>query len=254
MNHSLKIHYVDDDLLVVDKPSGMPCLPVSGSTLHDMMSAIVELYPEQVNSVPASSSDMGLVHRLDNETSGIILVARNDKSWAGLREQFANRTVHKEYVALVMGRTPPQGAITMAIAHHGRKRKKMVVCESEARAEEMKARPANTEYKTLEHLSARNGNITTLYSLISVIITTGVRHQIRAHLASIGFPIAGDKLYLPAKRQDDDIIDIPRHFLHANSLSFLHPTSGTQLSFSSNLPKKLKAALKKLEPMDSNHR
>jgi 23S rRNA pseudouridine1911/1915/1917 synthase len=254
VNHSLKIHYSDDDILVVDKPSGMPCLPVSGSELHDMMSAIVELYPEQANSVPASSSDMGLVHRLDNETSGIILVARNNKTWSGLREQFENKSVHKKYVALVMGSTPPEGVISMAIAHHGRKRKKMVVCESEARASEMKARPANTEYQTVEHLIARNGNIKTIYSLISVVITTGVRHQIRAHLASIGFPLAGDKLYQPTKRHAEDILEIPRHFLHASSISFQHPTSGIQISFSSELPKELAAVLNKLEAMDSHRR
>ncbi len=233
----LKINYIDDDILLAEKPGGLPCLP-------NMMNSIVELYPEQASSVPLSSDDMGLLHRLDNDTSGIILIARNDNTWEKMRNEFKEGRVYKEYWALVMGKTRESGTIQTKIAHHGRKRKKMIVCESETRAIELKGRAAHTEYRTLAHFKARDGNLSMTYSLLSVVIKTGVRHQIRAHLAAIGFPIAGDKLYLSLKRRFDDILKIDRHFLHAHTISFRHPTSGERLHFTSKLANDLNVPLK----------
>lgn len=211
---SLKIHYEDTEVLVIEKPAGIPCLSVKNGKRPALSELISSKYPSAK-----------LVHRLDNDTSGLILAAKTSQAYENLRQQFSSHTkVLKEYIALVIGRPPKSGKITSAIAHHPRKKKKMIVCESEARAKALKARMAVTIFKIINRY--RSSSSLNNYALLDIQIKTGVRHQIRAHLASIGFPIAGDKLYQNIKKRKEDILPLDRHFLHASRLGFTHPKTG----------------------------
>jgi 23S rRNA pseudouridine1911/1915/1917 synthase len=128
-------------------------------------------------------------------------------------------------MALVVGNPPAKGTIEDPVAHHERKKKKMVVSKS--------GRPAETKFKVAKRFGKK-------YALLSVEIRTGVRHQIRVHLASAGFPIAGDKLYQNPKKRAEDTLPLKRHFLHASTLGFKHPKTNKWTEFSSDLPKELK--------------
>lgn len=194
-----KIIYQDKVLIVLEKPAGIPSLSAKPGTQDPNT---VEGWLKQ--KFPQAK----LVHRLDNETSGLMVAARTEENFQILRALWKTNTVVKKYTALVMGRTPPSGKITTPIAHHPTKKKKMVVGGA-------KARPATTEFKTIR--SFKN------YSLLEIKIQTGVRHQIRVHLASIGHPIAGDKLYQKKAEQKEDWLALPRQFLHLSYLKFPHP-------------------------------
>ncbi|MBI4212254.1 MAG: RluA family pseudouridine synthase [Deltaproteobacteria bacterium] len=202
--HDLFIHYEDDALLIVEKPAGIPCLP------GEISPCLADQLPAAQKELP----DFGLVHRLDNETSGLLVIVKNKGTYEILRRQFAEGLIEKEYVAFVVGHPPKQGVIETPISHHPRKKKKMVVSPE--------GRPAHTEYEVLEHHGPN--------SFVSVHISTGVRHQIRVHLASIGHPIVGDKVYGKAS------VDSSRHFLHAHAIAFHHPLTGEDMEFTSPLP------------------
>ncbi|MDP2600785.1 MAG: pseudouridine synthase [Deltaproteobacteria bacterium] len=202
---SIKILYEDDFLLALDKPAGVPSCG-EGSVEEKL--------------------GFKLVHRLDNNTSGILIAAKNDVAFEKLRAIWKTPRVIKKYTALVLGKTPESGIIDTPIAHHPRKKKKMMPGGK-------KSRPAQTHFKTLRHFKN--------YSLLELQITTGVRHQIRIHLASIGHPIAGDKLYQKAKKHPMDTLDLKRHFLHLSAVELLHHR------FHSPLPEDLKALFKRPE-------
>lgn len=242
--HPAIIH-IDEAIIVIDKPAGWPAVFVREGKERTVAAWLLEQIPEQA-SVGMRPAEAGLVHRLDNDTSGLLLAARMGEAFSSLRRQFEEGAVEKGYRALVLGDPPPEGTIDAPIAHHPRKGKKMVVCESEARAAELKGRAARTAYRVIERFER--------YSLISVTIATGVRHQIRAHLASIGHPIAGDLLYQNARARARDDLSLTRQFLHASRLSFVHPVSGTPISFSSDLPADLRAALSVLRRVEDPQR
>lgn len=226
-DQKLKIIYEEDCLLVVEKPAGVPCLPAKGSRKTNLYDLLVEEKPYL-----KKIEDGGLAHRLDNDTSGLVLVAKTNDIHEKLRAQFDDNKILKEYLALVVGIPPAKGKINKPIAHHPRKKKKMIVSSS--------GRAAETTYKVLVRFGIK-------YALLSVQIKTGVRHQIRVHLASAGFPLAGDVLYQNAKKRNEDILGLKRHFLHATKISFLHPMSGKRKELSSDLSKDLKDALSELE-------
>lgn len=211
----LQINYEDQDVLVIEKPAGIPCLPAKGSSSTTLYDMIIRARPSQKNIKEA-----GLVHRLDNDTSGVMLAAKTEKAYEHLREQFDEGKVLKEYVALVVGNPPAKGTIEDPIAHHPRKKKKMIVSKN--------GRPASTKFKVIKRFGKK-------YALLRVEIRTGVRHQIRVHLASMGFPIAGDRLYQNPGKRSEDVLPLKRHFLHASKIGFEHPGTNERIELSSIL-------------------
>jgi 23S rRNA pseudouridine1911/1915/1917 synthase len=215
----LKILYEDDDLMVVDKPAGLTVHPAPGHFDGTLANAVLAHVPSLAGG---ESMRPGIVHRLDKDTSGLIIVAKNDAAHMKLADQFKNRSVTKIYLALVQGRiSPRQGVIEGSIGRDPRDRKRMAVVTQ--------GREARTEYKVIEYL----GNTT----LLEIKPRTGRTHQIRVHLAAIGFPIVGDTTY-GAKSKF-----LGRQFLHASQLTFKLPSSGELRQFRSELPEDLTRAL-----------
>jgi 23S rRNA pseudouridine1911/1915/1917 synthase len=228
---AIGIVHADAHVVVADKPAGMPSHPLKPGELGTAANALVGRYPELAQVGPAAR-EAGLVHRLDTDTSGLLLAARTDEAHTALRAQFAARTVQKGYLALVFGEVHAPGEVSLPLAHDPHDDRKVRPASDPEWAEEHGARPAVTRYTPLE----RRGGFT----LLDVEIPTGVLHQIRAHLAFIGHALAGDELYggpeLPALR---------RHFLHASRLGFTHP-DGSPARFESALPAELAAILASL--------
>ncbi|MBI2856995.1 MAG: RluA family pseudouridine synthase [Chloroflexi bacterium] len=222
----LSVVYEDKDILVVDKPAGMVVHPAAGRREHTMVNALLARCPEL--AVGAVSTDRpGIVHRLDKDTSGLIVVARTETARESLVAQFRAHSLAKKYVALAVGHvTPDRGVIDAPIGRDPAHRKRMAVVEG--------GREARTGYRVLEY---RNG-----YTLLELTPETGRTHQIRVHLAAIGHPVAGDRVYGGRSPR------VPRQFLHASALGFQHPTTGEALAFSSPLPEDLRAVLDRLPP------
>lgn len=214
----IKIVYEDNDLLVVDKPAGLTVYPAPGHPSHTLVNAILSHFTE----VPDSSLRPGIVHRLDKDTSGLILIAKNNATKLDLIEQFKNRTVVKAYLALVKGHlTPEDGIIEAPIGRDPRNRKRMAVTSG--------GREARSRYHIVKYINN--------YTLVEVRLETGRTHQIRVHLAAIGFPVVGDALYGVKSTL------LSRQFLHAYRLGFRLPSSGKYIEFKSELPPDLAQTL-----------
>lgn len=237
----------DAALLVIEKPGGMPAIAIEERSPGTLAAWIVDRFPEQ--AAIGKPGEAGLAHRLDNDTSGLICAGRTQAAYEDLRQQFDAGSVRKEYLALVVGSAPERGECALQIAHHPRKRERMVVCESKEREREWKGRPARTAFETIGRFTLPSGAPAgrTFYTLLSVTIATGVRHQIRAHLAHLGHPVAGDALYQNARMRQEDALELSRHFLHAHRIAFRHPASNEMISFESPLPVDLTAALERLK-------
>ena len=222
----LVVAYEDSDLLVIDKPAGLVTHPSPGHPDHTLANAVLAHCPD-LEGVGGEIRP-GLVHRLDRDTSGLIVVAKNDDAQAGLSGQFKDRTVSKAYLAAVTGHPEAERAIIDApIGRHPRSRTRMAVVTT--------GRDAVTEYDVLRRLRT--------YSLVEARPRTGRTHQIRVHLASIGHPVAGDAIYgRPAP-------GLERHFLHAHRLAFDHPRTGERLELESPLPNDLQAFLDSVVPV-----
>ena len=223
----LSIVYEDGDLLVIDKPAGLAVHPSPGHSSHTLVHGVLARCPDL--SGIGGEGRPGIVHRLDKDTSGLIIVAKNDAAHVSLARQLKERKVEKTYLALVEGRIEPaEGIIDAPIGRDPRHRKRMAVVEG--------GREARTRYRLLREVAGR--------SLVEVRPKTGRTHQIRVHLASIGFPICGDALYgraasLPA--------GLTRQFLHAHRLAFRHPATGERLELEAPLAEDLAAALAEME-------
>jgi 23S rRNA pseudouridine1911/1915/1917 synthase len=215
----LKIIYEDNDLIVVDKPAGLTVHPAPGHYSHTLVNALLAHIPDLASGEPTRP---GIVHRLDKDTSGLIIVAKNETAHMKLADQFKNRTVTKVYRALVQGRlTPEEGIIEADIGRDPRDRKRMAVVNL--------GRQARTEYKVLQYLAN--------YTLLEVKPRTGRTHQIRVHLAAIGFPVVGDATYGAKSAY------LSRQFLHAYKLGFRLPSDNEYRQFESPLPADLVQAL-----------
>ncbi len=199
----MKIVHQDEWLLAVDKPAGLPVLPTPNGEEKTLATKITRQFPEQ-KKIP----DCGIVHRLDNDTSGIVLIARSVEIYETLRELWNTEAVKKMYLAIVLGKLKGDGDITTPIAHHPSKKKKMVPAGKSGRT-------AITHWKSKKVIGD--------YTLLEVSITTGVRHQIRIHLASIGHPLAGDSLYQKTKHHTQNPRGLTHHLLHLSQLVFPHP-------------------------------
>ena len=221
----LRVVYEDADLLVIDKPAGLVTHPAPGHPDHTLANAVLAHCPD-LEGVGGEVRP-GLVHRLDRDTSGLIVVAKNDLAQAGLSGQFKDRTVSKVYLAVVTGYPNPERAIIDApIGRHPRSRTRMAIVST--------GRDAVTEYDVTRRLRG--------YALVEARPRTGRTHQIRVHLASIGHPVAGDATYgKPAP-------GLERHFLHAHRLAFDHPRTGRRLELESPLPNDLQAFLDSVAP------
>ena len=221
--------------VVVDKPAGVavhPLAPGEGGTLAN---AVVARYPECAEASP-EPREGGAVQRLDLETSGCVLFARDRRAWDLLHEQLGARSVEKLYAALVAGRVPSGGVSSVPLAQRGGRVVPVgdETAEERARAKGLKPRPAETRWEVERRFAG--------HTLLRVGITTGVMHQIRAHLAHAGFPVAGDPLYGGAAAA---LPGLRRHFLHAARLGFDAPAGGREI-VESPLPAELRAVLERL--------
>ncbi len=230
-NIKIKVIYQDENIIAIDKPAGLQVHPVKAdfssargaSPDNTLVNWLVYKFPE-VKEIHDNSPDAwlrpGIVHRLDKDTSGVMVIARNMKSFEELKKLFRERKIEKKYLALVYGKLKEKrGVISKPIARAATYKKQVVA----GRKTKTKIREAVTEYKVLKAFNN--------YSLLEVIPKTGRMHQIRVHLFSIGHPIVGDKIY---KLKNIKAIDATRQMLHAESLKF--NLFGNNYSFSSKIP------------------
>ncbi len=217
----LKIIYEDDDLLVIDKPAGLVVHPAPGHYSHTLVNAILFHFPHLADI--SDSLRPGIVHRLDKDASGVMLVAKNSAAQLNLISQFKTHSVVKAYLVLVRGHlTPEHGVIEAPIGRDPRNRKRMAVVAE--------GREARTQYQVVKYI----GN----YTLLEVRPETGRTHQIRVHLLAIGYPVVGDTTYGVRSAY------LSRQFLHASRLGFHLPSTGEYAEFTSELPPDLEQALK----------
>jgi 23S rRNA pseudouridine1911/1915/1917 synthase len=227
----LNVVYEDTDLLVVDKPAGMVVHPAPGHSGGTLVNALLAHVPELELDM-GDEARPGIVHRLDKDTSGLIVVAKNRAAHDMLSRQMAARSMLKEYVALVAGKpAPPAGVIDAPIARDRRDRQRMAVVAG--------GRAARTHFTTEQELGR--------YTLIKATLETGRTHQIRVHMASIGHPVLGDPVYGKRTLKDAAALGIHRQFLHARKLGLRLPSSDEWREFTSELPGDLRDALIKLE-------
>jgi 23S rRNA pseudouridine1911/1915/1917 synthase len=238
----LDIRYEDDDVAVINKPAGMMVHAGAGAT-EDARNrgTLVNALLHHFASLSALGGQLrpGIVHRLDKETSGLIVVAKNDEAHRKLAEQFARREVKKTYLALVHGWTKKDaGTINRSISRDPVRRTRMTTRLAGGRE-------AITHYRVVRRIESTFGK----FSFLEVKIDTGRTHQIRVHLAALGHPIAGDALYgAPRKLQgNSDPPTLRRNFLHAAALQLQHPRTGEKIALKSDLPDELQSFLAMIE-------
>jgi 23S rRNA pseudouridine1911/1915/1917 synthase len=243
----LEIIYEDVSLIVVNKPAGMVTHPGHGNWSGTLANALL-FHCNRLSAVNDPSVRPGIVHRLDKDTSGLIVAAKDDSTHASLARQFAERTIEREYWALVWGKLPNKhGLIESRIARSKSDRKKFAVVEDDG---DETGKFAATEYEVLKEFK--------FLSLVRVKLRTGRTHQIRVHLSHIGHPVFGDPTYhgrrinhgelTPRFRQEvSDLLRImDRQALHAKTLGFIHPATRERLHFDSELPKDFAEVLKQI--------
>jgi len=237
----LNIVYEDAELAVIDKPAGLVVHIGAGVHQGTLVNALLHHF--QSLSQSGDTNRPGIVHRLDKQTSGLLVVAKNDQSHVHLARQFHSRSVTKRYLALVHSRmTKPSGEIRSAI---GRDRTNRLRMSTRA----ARSRDAHTEYQVLESFQR--------FSLLRLTIKTGRTHQIRVHLSSIKHPVVGDTLYGAPARMTFSVgkqtrPTLGRNFLHAAFLQFQHPKSQELMSFSSDLPQDLSQFLDQIRELESS--
>lgn len=223
-NIPLDIVYEDDDVIVVNKPQGMVVHPAPGHPDHTLVNAL--LYHSPLSTINGTFRP-GIVHRIDKDTSGLLMVAKNDLAHQSLAEQLRNKTNKREYLALVYGQIKEdEGTIDAPLGRNPQDRKKQAVVKG--------GRHAVTHFKVMK----RYDNFT----LVKCILETGRTHQIRVHMKYIGHPLVGDPLYGPRK-----VIGKDGQFLHAALLGFKHPRTGKELVFEAPLPENFQKMLDKLD-------
>ncbi len=229
----LDVLFEDETLLVLNKPAGLVVHPAAGNEEHTLVNALLHHCAGELSGIGGVARP-GIVHRLDKETSGCLVVAKNDETHVALSNQFAGRTVEKIYLAIVCGVMPRDaGTIRAAIARHPSHRKRMAV------RDENMGRPAQTGYRVIERLQEA--------TLVEAQLHTGRTHQIRVHFQHLGHPVAGDATYGP--RQTKRLAELtrylaPRVLLHAYKLGFTHPTTGERLNFTAPWPSDFEEGLR----------
>jgi 23S rRNA pseudouridine1911/1915/1917 synthase len=229
----LDIRYEDSDILVINKPAGIVVHPSAGHERGTLVNGILAHCPELEGI--GGKRRPGIVHRLDKETSGLIVIAKNDRALQYLQDQFRERRVGKRYLALVEGQfRKGEALIDAPIGRDPRSRKKMAVIPPGSSAT---SRPAQTLVRLLQPYEEA--------TLLECRPRTGRTHQIRVHLTFAGYPIVGDKIY--GRRRQQDALD--RHFLHAAGLTIRRPSDKREMVFDAELPDELDGYLKCLEPV-----
>lgn len=215
----LDILFEDDHIIVVNKPAGMVVHPAPGNPSKTLVNALLYHCPHLEHPGAKVPERAGIVHRLDKDTSGVLVAAKSRHAFEFLQKEFKQRRVRKQYLALVMGTIQESsGQITLPIGRHPIKRKIMAVNTE-------RARPAETLWRVLERLDG--------YTLVEVELKTGRTHQIRVHFRALGYPLAGDTVYGFRRKKP---VALPRQMLHARTLGFRHPWSGQRVDFTAPLP------------------
>ena len=231
----LDILFEDKSLLVLNKPTGIVVHPGAGHEEHTLVNALLHHCQGSLSGIGGVARP-GIVHRLDKDTSGCLVVAKNDATHLALSAQFANRQVEKIYNAILCGELPREsGEIHAAIARHPTHRKRMAV------RDDTSGRAAHTSYRVLQRLNSA--------TFVEAHIHTGRTHQVRVHFHHLGHPLLGDETY--GARQNARLKELtnyaaPRVMLHARELSFMHPRTEKEMSFEAPLPKDFRQALKLL--------
>lgn len=230
--------FEDDSLLLINKPFGV-IVNTAETTKNEF--TISDWMEKNYSPIFAGPRDLefkkrhGVVHRLDKDTSGLLLLAKNEKSFTDLLRQFKSREVVKRYLALVHGKlSPADGTISLPIERNPFNRKRFGVFVS--------GREAETNYQLKSTYFFQNN----YYSLVDVTPKTGRTHQIRVHLTHLGYPLVSDILYSGRKKLQSDLKFCPRMFLHAYFLSFIHPSTGQKKEFKIDLPEELQGVLERL--------
>ena len=235
----LRIAFEDEYLIVVDKPAGLVVHPAAGNLDGTLVNALLHHCRGRLSGIGGVARP-GIVHRIDKDTSGLLVVAKTDAAHEGLARQFADHSVERAYAAITAGRPlPPAGTVRGAIARSPTNRKKMALVE------DGRGKHAVTHYRTLEPLDAA--------ALVECRLETGRTHQVRVHLASIGHPLLGDPVYgrtPPRLRPLLAELGFHRQALHARELGFLHPIGGERLHWRSELPADLRELLNALGGSD----
>src|SRR5215469_13569344 len=242
-NIPLDVVYEDDSIIVVNKPAGMTVHAGSGKDEAGSKGTLVNALLHRFNRLSQVGGELrpGIVHRLDKETSGLLVVAKTDKAHRKLAQQFSRRETQKTYIALVHGwMSQPQGKINTPISRDVVRRTRMTTRRGQGRE-------AVTHWKTLKQIDGPYGKL----SLLEVRIETGRTHQIRVHLSSIGHPVVGDTLYgapreLKSQERKAISIELRRNFLHAAAIQLKHPVMDTPLSFKQPLPVELDLFLQQI--------
>ena len=223
----VEIVYEDNDIIVVNKPKGLVVHPAVGNLDGTLVNAIMNICKDSLSGIGGEVRP-GIVHRLDKDTTGLLIVAKNDKAHINLSEQIKNREVKKIYIALVRGNIPENEAtINMPIGRSTKDRKKMAVVKN--------GKEAVTHFKVIDRFKN--------YTLLEIKIDTGRTHQIRVHMAEIGYPVVGDMVYSNGKNE----FGVEGQMLHAKSLDFKHPITGKNMHLEAELPKYFKDIIDKLK-------
>jgi 23S rRNA pseudouridine1911/1915/1917 synthase len=236
----LVITYEDEHLIVVDKPAGFVVHPAAGNLDGTLVNALLHHCAGQLSGIGGVARP-GIVHRIDKDTSGLLVVAKTDAAHEGLAKQFADHSIERAYLAIAAGLpTPLAGTVRGAIARSSTNRKKMALVE------DGRGKHAVTHYKVLERLDSA--------SLVECRLETGRTHQVRVHLASIGHPLLGDPVYgrsPPRLKPLLTRLSFHRQALHAAVLGFVHPITGDSLRFNSDLPSDMRELLTELSDFRS---
>ncbi|MCK5465977.1 RluA family pseudouridine synthase [Candidatus Parcubacteria bacterium] len=231
---NIKIIYEDDDVIVINKPAGVLSQNAESSKSPSVSDFLVKHY-QKIKEVGEDEQRCGTVHRLDKDTSGVMIVAKNNQAFEFLKDQFKNRKTQKVYLALVYGKVnPPEGVIDLKIGRSKTNPNMQTVIDTKKK-ENIKSREAKTIYKTIKNFEN--------YTLLEVQPKTGRMHQIRVHLKAIGYPVVGDKKYFFKKYKNENL-ELDRQFLHAIELN-IKLLNGKNRIFKAELADDLKKFLDK---------